>query len=244
MAKKGVDKNDLSDVETAVQLLKTQANNFAVRFINDASVRRDYIQKIEKISRETLEAVKRNQMTPEQGAEFANGLRNTIMEWSRLQSSDIGQATAQAQKAQGKSLATLLDDKARRLHGKPFNALSDAAKQDDVYMAVIESAGKDSKFWSQATRNLGRLGRGLVVVSVTVSIYNVVTAEDKVKAAEKEVVTTGTSFLGSVVGGAAVGLAAGAATGPGVVVAVTIGAVVGGVVGALGGELAFDWWTD
>jgi hypothetical protein len=85
-------------------------------------------------------------------------------------------------------------------------------------------------------RTLGRAGRGLIVLSIALSVYSVATAEDPWEAAARESVVTSTSILGGVAGGAAAGLACG----PGAPVCVAVGAFAGGVIVAFGVDFAWD----
>ncbi|TWI44341.1 hypothetical protein IP92_04286 [Pseudoduganella flava] len=73
-------------------------------------------------------------------------------------------------------------------------------------------------------------GRGLIVVAVALSVYNVATATNKGTAFKKELAANGAGIAGGVAGGAVAGLACG----PGAPVCVTVGAFVGGVLAAFG----------
>jgi hypothetical protein len=82
-------------------------------------------------------------------------------------------------------------------------------------------------------RRLSRAGRGLLVVSVGLSAYEIATADDKLKVAGRELTVTGAGIGGGIAGGALAGLACG----PGAPVCVTVGAFVGGAVAAFGVDL-------
>ena len=84
-------------------------------------------------------------------------------------------------------------------------------------------------------RNLSRAGRGLLVVSIALSVYSVASAEDKAGAARRELAATGAGIGGGIAGGALAGLACG----PGAPVCVTVGAFVGGALAAFGVD--FFW---
>jgi hypothetical protein len=79
-------------------------------------------------------------------------------------------------------------------------------------------------------RTLSRAGRGLIVLSIGVSVYTVATADDPVDAAGRELAVTGGGVGGGIAGGALAGLACG----PGMPVCVTVGAFVGGALAAFG----------
>ncbi len=85
---------------------------------------------------------------------------------------------------------------------------------------------------------LSRLGRGLLVITLGIAIYNVSTADDKIKTMAEESVTLGGGMLSGAAGGAIAGLACG----PGSPVCVTMGVFIGGALGAMGTGYAFDWF--
>lgn len=89
-------------------------------------------------------------------------------------------------------------------------------------------------------KSLGRAGKGFLVVTIAVSIDNISTAEDKLKATAKESAVLGGGLLGSVVGGAGAGIACG----PGAPVCVTVGVFIGGAMFAIGADYTFDsFWN-
>jgi len=84
-------------------------------------------------------------------------------------------------------------------------------------------------------RTLSRAGRGLIVLSVAVSVYNVATSEQPGQTAVREAAVTGAGIGGGIAGGALAGLACG----PGAPVCVTVGAFVGGALAAFGVDMMF-----
>ena len=80
---------------------------------------------------------------------------------------------------------------------------------------------------------LSRAGRGLLVLSVAISVYSIATSDDPVRATGRELAVTGAGIGGGIAGGALAGLACG----PGAPVCVTIGAFVGGALAAFGVDL-------
>lgn len=83
-----------------------------------------------------------------------------------------------------------------------------------------------------------KLGRGLLVATIGVAIYNIAIAEDMVTATAREGVIIGGGFAEGAAGGAVAGLTCG----PGALVCVTIGVFVGGALGALGADFTFGWF--
>jgi hypothetical protein len=82
---------------------------------------------------------------------------------------------------------------------------------------------------------LSYLGRSVILLSLALSTYNVLTARDTSTAVRRELATTTAAIGGSIVAGALAGLACG----PGAPVCVTIGAFVGGALAAFGA--GFIW---
>jgi hypothetical protein len=82
---------------------------------------------------------------------------------------------------------------------------------------------------------LSRAGRGLIVLSLALSVYTIMTADDKLDATKHEAAVTGAGISGGILGGALAGLACG----PGAPVCVTVGAFAGGALAAFGVD--FFW---
>jgi hypothetical protein len=183
-----------------------------------------------------MDLVAEGRLSPGQAAEEAHALRNQIMEASRIRSSDLGKAVAEQMKATGRSLAELREAYARKLFNQAFEELT-PARQNKVYLELVESAGRSRPSANIKAARFTRLGKGLLVLTMALAVYNVASAEDKMEAAGRE----GAGLAGGVLGGAAGGAVAGLACGPGAPVCVGVGAFVGGVLGALGMDLTYDW---
>ena len=80
---------------------------------------------------------------------------------------------------------------------------------------------------------LSHAGRGLLFLSLGLSVYSVATSQNKAATAVKELAITGAGIGGGIAGGALAGLACG----PGAPVCVTVGAFVGGALSAFGVSL-------
>jgi hypothetical protein len=74
------------------------------------------------------------------------------------------------------------------------------------------------------------MGRSLILLSLALSTYNVLTARKKSAALKRELLTTAAGVSGSIAAGAIAGLACA----PGAPVYVTIGAFAGGALAAFG----------
>lgn len=228
--------SDRTAFEEALHAMETEAFNFGYRGIKDAAVRQSYFQTVRQYAQELRHRVDTGELTPQQAAADANAMRNHFMDIARLRSSDIGRARAQQIKSEGLTLDALLEKYAQSKFGRAFSALSES-EQNAVYLSVVEASGRANTTVTLQALRLGRLGRGLMVLSLAIAVYDVATADDKVEAAEHEAVGFGGGFLGGAAGGAVAGLACG----PGAPVCVTIGVFVGGVAGALGADLFWGW---
>ena len=106
------------------------------------------------------------------------------------------------------------------------------------------TANKTNAAINESAGTLGKVGTGLAVVAVGVSVYNVATANNKVQAVAEE----GGALTGAIVGGE-LGAKAGATIGsffggagavPGAIIGGIVGAIVGGIIGKGAGDEAYD----
>jgi hypothetical protein len=223
-------------LEESLRAMEAEAIAFAQRFIQNASVRANYIAESQKASAETMALVEAKKLTPQAGAARAHALRNSILDASRLSSSDIGRAVAEAEKATGKTIQQLMEHYAKKLHGRAFNQLS-AAEQDVVFLEIIRASGRPNPRFSASAARLGKVGKGVLVVTIAIAAYTIAASDRPGREAAKQGTTIAVGFMGSVAGGAAAGFVCG----PGAPVCVGVGAFVGGLAFALGADLTFDW---
>jgi hypothetical protein len=224
------------DPEMAVDALNSQFLNFAQRFIQDDGVRANYLTEAKKFSQEILDQYGAGELTAAAAAKRAQEMRNSLMETSRLNLSDVGRAVSELEKAAGKSMEELTAHYATKLYGKSFGALN-PGEQDAVFIEIVRAAGRANPKWNARAALFGKVGKGLLVVSLAIACYNIAFSDRPGRQTVKEASSLGIGFLGSVGGGAAAGLWCG----PGAPVCVGIGAIVGGIVFAVGSDLAFDW---
>lgn len=213
------------NTENAIRMMEIQAVNFAYRFIKDARVRQTYLAETKAMAEGLRESYKTGLMSAKKAADAANQMRNEIMEFARVKSSDLGRAKARALKVRGLDMDDLTSKYAKRLFRKTFEELSEA-QRNQVYMAIVDSSGRPNPSVSLKTRRLGTAGRCLWVLTACIAVYNVSTADNKMKAAGRE----GSNIGGGFGGGAAGGAVAGIWFGP---VGVAIGVIIGGVLGAI-----------
>lgn len=223
-------------LETALTQMESAALNFSYRFINDGRVRQSYIDQTRYLSQEYRMKVTMGSLSPEEAAKQVHVIRNEILEAQRLRSSDIGRAKAVSLKKKGLTLDDLTTKYAQKKFGKSFLKLTEHQKKS-VYLEIIESSGRPRPSVNAAAARFSFLGRSLLIVTAGISVYNIASADNKVKAAAKEGVVLGSGFAGGAAGGAVAGLACG----PGAPVCVTIGVFLGGALGALGADFTFGW---
>lgn len=75
---------------------------------------------------------------------------------------------------------------------------------------------------------ISRIGRGLIVLSIAISVYEIYAADDKVSESGRQIAINGAGIAGAAAGGAMAGLMCG----PGAPVCVLIGGFVGGALAA------------
>lgn len=229
--------SDLLTLERALAALQSQAELFAWRYINDANARNTYVKRIAAMAKELLDDVHAGRVSAAEAARIANSARNTILQEVRAITSAVGRAGAEAAKASGLTLEQALEKAVNKFFpGKAFAELA-ADQKRRVFMEIVEASGRSSpKFTSQIPK-WTRFGRGLAVVTVAISAYNIWQAENKLLQGAKE----GATLLGGALGGAAAGASAGFLCGPGAPVCVTALFVVFGIAGAVAASTAADY---
>lgn len=226
------DDNSHDNAATALMGLKSAAATFAHQFIKDSAARKAYLQYTSEFATKIWESYAASTMTAQQAAEAANQMRNEIMEATRLKLSPIGKAKSVALKEKGKLLEELLEHYAQKIFKKSFAQL-DGAGQTAVYEEVVKASGRaNPRVTAQAAR-LGKLARGLWIITIGISLYNIATSENMVHQACKEAMSLGASIAM----GTAVGALGGVRFGPW---GAAVGALVGGVLGGIMGEEFFD----
>jgi len=151
------------------------------------------------------------------------------MDTMRWRSSPLGRAMAQNMKSQGLTLNEIIARKVLQTHGRGsnFNNLT-ASQKNHIYEEIVRSAGKSNPRVNTYMQTISHAGRGLIVLSLALSTYTIMTADDKVDAASREAAMTSSGVIGGFAGGAIAGLACG----PGALACVAIGAFAGGALAA------------
>jgi uncharacterized Zn-binding protein involved in type VI secretion len=228
--------SDQEIFERAIRALEAEIANIGAHATVDGQARQAYARQIRLMADELRAEARSGRITWKQAAEQAEEARNLIMDMIRGRSTPVGRALAQQIKSEGKTLNELIGRKTQQLFGRgaKFQALTNS-QQQAVYGAIVESAGKSNPKVSATMRRLSNAGKGLIVLSLGLSIYRIAIAEDKVDAAAQEAAITGAGIGGGMAGGAIAGLACG----PGAPICVGVGAFVGGALAAFG--VSFFW---
>lgn len=228
--------SDREIFERAIRALEAEIANIGTHATIDGQARQAYARQIRRMADELRTEAMSGRITWKQAAGQAEEARNLIMDMIRGRSTPVGRALAQQIKSEGKTLNELIGRKTQQLFGRGtnFQALT-SSQQQAVYGAIVESAGKSNPKVSATMRRLSNAGKGLIVLSLGLSIYRISNAEDKVEAATQEAAITGAGIGGGMAGGAIAGLACG----PGAPVCVGVGAFVGGALAAFG--VSFFW---
>lgn len=226
--------NERGSFESVIQALESDLANIGAHLSIDAHARQIYARRIREMADELRLEVNLGRLSWAQAAEQAQLTRNAVMETIRARSTPVGLAIAQRLKSEGVSLNQLVAKKSVQIFGPGtvFGRLS-AGDKDRVYAEIVRSAAKSNPQISATMRRLSRAGRGLLLVSVALSVYEIAVADDKLGVARRELVVTGVSVGAGIASGALAGLACG----PGAPVCVTVGAFVGGTLAALGMDL-------
>lgn len=222
--------------ENAIKSLEATAASAGLHLEIDSTARRIYAREIKAMSDSLREEVARGKLTWTQAAKQAQSTRNLVMQLARSHTTPVARAFAERTKAEGRGLNALVAEKTMKLFGKAavFAELN-PSRQNRVFAEVVASAGRSRSTITNAVRRLSYLGRSVILLSLALSTYNVLTARNKSNALKRELITTTAGIGGSVAAGALAGLACG----PGAPVCVTIGAFVGGALAAFGA--GFIW---
>jgi hypothetical protein len=224
-----------AELSAALDALGAVAFAFGTRFVNDARVRRAYLEAVRDAANELMWRVRSGQISYAQAATEANTIRNALMETARSQTSEVMRAYVRTLKAEGLTLASLIARYARELFGKAPEALT-AVERDQVMRRILEGAARGNPSATAGARRVGQLGRGLIWLSVGIAFYNIWQAEDPGMQAVREGAIFGAGLVGAAAGGAVAGLVCG----PAAPVCSGIGVLVGGALFAFGVSMALE----
>ncbi|MYM85094.1 hypothetical protein GTP44_24505 [Duganella sp. FT50W] len=223
--------DDRAHFDRAMKALESQVANVGAHITIDSTTRLAYAREIKAMAIRLEGDALMGKITWTEAANQAQETRNVVMEIFRRRSTPVGRAMAQSIKIKGYSLNELIARHTLRHYGENavFTRLSSSQK-NAVYASIVRSAGSARQEISTLLARLSYAGRGLIIISLGISAYNIATSSDKVSATGKEILSTSAGIGGGIAGGAIAGLACG----PGAPICVTIGAFVGGTLAAFG----------
>lgn len=228
--------NDQRAFEAAMDSLRAQVANVGAHAVIDSEARKRYAQLINEMADDLRQQARLGRITWADAAREASDIRNTIMDTIRGRSTPIGRAMAEKLKPQGRTLNELIARKAVQLHGPRTNFHQLTATQKNlVYAEIVRSAGRSNPNVTSRLRNISRAGRGLLFLSIAISVYIILVSDNPAATAKREGVVTTVGIGGGITGGALAGLACG----PGAPVCVAAGAFIGGAMAAFGVAFLF-----
>ena len=229
-------RSDEEAFENAIKSLEATAASAGVHLELDSTARRIYAREIKAMSDSLRREVVSGKMSWAQAAEQAHDTRNVVMQLIRSRTTPAARAYAEYRKAEGRSLNALIAEKTSKLFGKgAIFAKLTPSQQNRVFAEVVASAGRSHPAVTRNAMRLSYLGRGVILLSLALSTYNILNASSRATAVKRELITTAAGFGGSIAAGALAGLACG----PGAPVCVTIGAFAGGALAAF--SAGFIW---
>lgn len=231
-----LDSKSREQFDAAINALQGDVAAAAARLSVDPRLRLEYSKRIKEMAEDLRSRANLGLITWEQAAREAQEMRNLIMEIIRTRSTPLGRAMAEQIKSSGKTLNELVAKKATSMFGPKANfATLSEMQKNQVYASIVESAGKSNPKVNLRMLQLSRAGKGLIVLSIAISVYEIYTAEDKVTETGKQLAVNGAGIAGGAAGGALAGLVCG----PGAPVCVLIGGFVGGALAAF--EMGSLW---
>lgn len=227
-----------SPLKQSLEAFEAAAARFATDAIKDANLRTQYQANISRISKQVLEDVEARRITVKEGMEFANQMRNNILNETRAVTSAQALAYAQHLKKEGISQEVLLNDKSQKMFKKSFVELRQVEK-DKVFYGIIESAGRDRPKVTAGTKKMKIMGKVGLIVTAALAVHSIAMADNKTK----ETIKQGGILAGGAAGGLLAGLVVTPICGPGApicaVAVVLIGSIAGGMLGDFFGD-SFD----
>ncbi|QKJ88301.1 hypothetical protein PMPD1_3381 [Paramixta manurensis] len=215
--------------ESSINALQGDVSAAAARLSVDPRLRLEYSKRIKEMAADLRAKANSGIITWEKAALEAQETRNLVMEIVRTRSTPLGRAMAEKMKTSGKTFNELVANKTVSLFGRQANFvnLSDGQK-NRVYASIVESAGRSNARVDLRMRQLSTAGKGLIILSIAISVYEIYNAQDKIAETTKQAVIVSSGVAGGWAGGAVAGLMCG----PGAPVCVLISGFVGGALAA------------
>lgn len=224
-----MDSQGKREFESKMNAFQGDVSLAAARLSIDPRLRLEYSKRIKLMSNELKAKANVGMITWDQATKEAQATQNLIMDMIRTRSTPLGKAMADRLKLSGKTFNQLVANKTVSMFGRQanFNSLSEVQK-NQVYARLVESAGRSNAKVNLQMMRLSTAGKGLIVLSIAISIYEVYNAPDQMKETARQASILSSGIAGGWAGGAMAGLICG----PGAPVCVLIGGFVGGALAA------------
>lgn len=193
------------ELQVAITRMLDAAQAFEASYTKDPKVRVEYRQRIRAAADEIMDKVKSGELTPHEGAQQANAIRNQLLKIMRSRSTAVGRSIAEKLKPEGKGLGELQQKVAHQDYAKPFGELTEG-QRNDVWAKIVDSAGRTNKDVNIRVRLYGMAGKTLLIASLAIAVYDVYTAKDKEREAAKDAAGIGSAILAGAAVTAGLGL--------------------------------------
>jgi hypothetical protein len=223
-----------ASLDLALEDLAAAGDAFARDVLENIPARAQYQRLIRAAADETLRDVESGALTVEEGAARAYEARNAIRVATRAGSTPLGRAWAEAAGRSHGTFGEFVNARAVRDFGRPMAELAQG-ERNAVWASVIESAGGARDAANETVRNWGTAGSVLLVASIALSAYDVVTAEDMTTALGEEVA----GWLGGMLGWSAGSYGGALLCGEAAPICVGLVAVAGAVAGDTGARALY-----
>jgi len=235
------------EIERLIGQIMESGLKFAKDTIKDSKLRADYIKKCKQacdsFKQQLQEYVRmgtNGREACEQLAREAHRCRNAFLEATRKDVSSISKNFSTLLKEQGLEFQDLLNTKALKKFNTEFNNLN-SEDQFLVLEELIESSGRTNKVVNAFSKWSSRIAVVLIVITLAISIYVIMTSEEKFRTSLKVAAELSVGFAGGALG-YKIGAALGACGGPiGVIIGSVVFGIAGGFIGSLCGGSLMDY---
>lgn len=209
------------------------ASDVSRGLVQDAGVRQAYIREVEACSKKVLDLHAQGKITEAEASFMANELRNNALRSARTELSPAGHTLSKFLKEEGLTLAAAREKYAAKQFGRAYGALAEGERAA-IDLHVARRAGVTNASVNRFAGTMTHVSRAAVALTVAVAVYDVATAEDKVRAVSRQAA----ALAGAEIGTWAGGVAGMAVCGPPCALA---GSLAGGILGAIVAEQAIDY---
>jgi hypothetical protein len=160
-------------------LLHTEAASSGAHLRWDGDIRVLFEIKAELFADEIRLRAARGSTSWRQAHWEAAAVRSEVMRALRIPSTPLGRTISRALEAQGMTLNEIVGKKTLEMFGKTarFDWLS-PQQRDKLYGAIVEESAKSGVKINQTVGRIRNAGRVLVMLAMSMSVYNIATKDD------------------------------------------------------------------